>query len=536
MAEEVYSLFVGAMEGLNRMSLQQMGGIGDLLIDAIERHGNRVAFQCEDSQYTYSQLGDDVARTIAFFAESGLNRGDRVAQIAANSYEMFVVIAAAYIGGYASLALQYDAEFDDHVIALEDMEPTLLFVDDQRMQRASELMEASSCKLRVVNHSSLRTLFAEKKRKAAPIASYFGQTDPESVARINQTGGTSGRPKAVMISSAALAFNTLSHVAVNAFDGDTRLLVASPISHGGGSFIPPVLAKGGRIVIKSKFRPGDVIEEVVTGKVNTLFMVPTMMYALMDHPEAVQLRPGQLKRVIYGAAPSAPKRVRQAMEMFGPVLLQSYGLSEAPGTILYLSPEDHQYLPDDQLTSAGRPYPGVIVQLRLDGEEVPLRSGEVGEICVRAPHVMLGYWNAPRLTEEVFADGWLHTGDLARVDEHGFFHIVSRLKDMIISGGVNVYASEVEQALEQHDAVKTSAVIGLPDPKWGEVVTGFVVRSDGATIADDELIAFVRKKKGPVKSPKSIIFLDALPLTKVGKVDKQALRSDFWKGLERQIN
>lgn len=514
------------------MSLQEMGSVGDLMIDAIERHGDRVAFEVEETQITYTQLARDVAQAVAFFDGLGLAEGDRIAQIAANRYEMFVVIAAAYVGGYVSLALQYNSDLADHLYAIDDCKPALLFVDDERMQRASELLEGSSHKFRALNYSDLRASGDENKT----LADYYGRTDPAKAARMNQTGGTSGKPKVVMISSAALTYTILAHCTANAFDGDTKILVASPISHGGGSFIPPVLIKGGRVIIDSKFKPAEVIEAVTTGRVNTLFMVPTMMYALMDHPEAGRFKPGQLKRIIYGAAPSSPERLRQAMEMFGPVLLQSYGQSEAPGTILYLSPEDHQHADGQKLASAGKPYPGVIVSLRLDGKEIPIRSGEVGEICVRAPHVMMGYWNAPELTDEVFEDGWLHTGDLARVDGDGFFHIVSRLKDMIISGGFNVYASEVEQALEEHSAVKTSAVIGVPDPKWGEAVTAFVVKTEGANVGDEELIAFVRDKKGPVKTPKSVIFLEELPLTKVGKVDKKVLRSDFWGNSEREVN
>lgn len=518
------------------MGLQQMGTIGDLLIDAIERHGDRVAIEANGAQIAYAQLGRDVARAIALFEEKGLKEGDRIAQISANSYEVFVVIAAAYIGGYVSLALQYNADLDDHKHAIDDCKPALLFVDDARRQRASDLLEGSPHKFLTLSYADLRAGAPNESKPIAPIGSYVGRTDAEKCARMNQTGGTSGKPKVVMISSGALTYTVLAHATANAFDGNTRILVASPISHGGGSFIPPVLCKGGRVVIDSKFNPADVIAAVANGQVNTLFMVPTMLYALLDHPDSARIKRGQLRRIIYGAAPTSPARLRQAMDMFGPVLLQSYGQSEAPGTVLYLSPEDHQHHHDSRLSSAGRPYPGVTIRLMLDGREIPLRSGEVGEICVRAPHVMMGYWNAPELTKETLVGGWLHTGDVARVDDDGFFHIVSRLKDMIISGGLNIYASEVEHALEEHPAVKTSAVIGIPDDKWGEAVTAFVVRAEGGDVTEETLRAFVRDKKGSIKSPKSIIFLEKLPLTKIGKVDKKKLRSGYWEGRERDVN
>jgi fatty-acyl-CoA synthase len=518
------------------MSLQDMGGVGDLLIDAIERHGSRIAFEQGGSEITYAQLGVDVAHAISYFEACGLKEGDRIAQISANRYEMFVIIAAAYIGGYVSLALQYNADFDDHFFAVDDIQPALLFVDEERMVRAEQLLAASSHGLRVASYAEVVSGVPYANMVAAPLGTYMGRTDAGKCARIMQTGGTSGKPKAVMTSSASLTFQVLAHIAANGFDGDTRMLIASPISHGGGSFIPPVLVKGGRVVIERAFKPEAVIKAVTVGQINTLFMVPTMMYALMDHPDAVHLKPGQIRRLIYGAAPASAERVRQAMTIFGPVLLQSYGLSEAPGTLLYLSPEDHQHPDPARLTSAGRPYPGVIARLMLDGKEVPLRSGEIGEIVVRAPHVMIGYWNAPELSAEAVVGGWLHTGDLARVDEHGFFHIVSRLKDMIISGGFNVYACEVEQALEAHAAVAASAVIGIPDPKWGEAVSAFVVKAEGAEVTPEELIAFVRERKGPVKTPKTVTFLDQLPLTKLGKLDKKQLRLEFWGERDREVN
>lgn len=518
------------------MPLQEMGSMADLLIDAIERHGDRIAFEADGGIITYAQFGRDVAHAIAFFEDEGLKEGDRIAQISANSYEMFLVIAAAYIGGFVSLALQYNADIDDHKYAIDDCKPAILFVDDARMQRASDLAERSPHKFHALNHAELRARMVDVGEAAMPIGAFVGRTDAGKCARMNQTGGTSGKPKTVMISSASLTYTVLAHVAANAFDGETRILIASPISHGGGSFIPPVLCKGGRVIIDKSFKPAEVIAAVAAGRVNTLFMVPTMLYTLMDHPDAARIKHGQVRRIIYGAAPTSPSRLRQAMEIFGPVLLQSYGQSEAPGTVLYLSPEDHQHHDEARLNSAGRPYPGVTIKLMLDGREVPLRSGEVGEICVRAPHVMMGYWSAPELTREAFEGEWLHTGDMARVDSDGFFYIVSRLKDMIISGGFNVYASEVELALEAHPAVKTSAVIGIPDEKWGEAVTAFVVRAEGMDVTEEVLRAFVRDKKGPIKTPKSIVFLGELPLTKIGKVDKKKLRSDYWTGRERDVN
>lgn len=516
------------------MSLRGMGSYGDMIVHAIERHRDRPAVEHEGRRITYAEFGRDVSRAIVYFEEQGLTSGDRIAQISANRYEMLVVIAAVYVGGYVSLALQYNSDLDEHSFAIDDCTPALLITDEARLARAAELREG--CEHRFVS-ASYGDIGLDAAGTAPPIGSYLGRVAPDQCGRMNYTGGTSGKPKAVMISSAALTYTNLAHVSANAFDGDTRFMVASPISHGAGSFMFPVLSKGGCVVIHDRFDPGAVVKAVIAGQVNSMLLIPTMLYTLLDHPAAAQISKGQIRRIVYGGAPASPPRVRQTIEMFGNVLLQSFGQSEAPGTILYLSPEDHLSDNPDRLASAGRPYFGVSVRLVApSGEDVPHGSSEVGELWVQAPHVMMGYWNRPDLTEDVFQDGWLHTGDLARMDEEGFIYIVDRLKDMIISGGFNVYAAEVEQTMDAHPAVRNSAVIGVPDPKWGEAVTAYVILNGQHDVNEADLRTFVRERKGPVKTPKTISFVEELPLTKVGKIDKKVLRAAHWKDSGRGVN
>ncbi|WP_439360395.1 aminotransferase class III-fold pyridoxal phosphate-dependent enzyme [Bradyrhizobium sp. DASA03007] len=228
-------------------------------------------------------------------------------------------------------------------------------------------------------------------------------------------------------------------------------------------------------------------------------------------------------------------RLREALRVFGPVFFQGYGQTEAPATILFLSQEDHLTADDKRLESAGTPYPGINVKL-LDDSCKPVSPGEVGEIGLRGPLVMSGYWKKPELTEDTLRGGWLHTGDLAYQDQQGYFFIVDRKKDMIISGGFNVYPNEVENALTQHPSVASAAVIGIPDAKWGEAVKAFVVLRPGQNVSSDELIAFTKELKGPVKTPKSVELVETLPLTNLGKVDKKALRAPYWKDAARQVN
>jgi fatty-acyl-CoA synthase len=259
-----------------------------------------------------------------------------------------------------------------------------------------------------------------------------------------------------------------------------------------------------------------------------------MIYAILDHPRLAETDLSSLETVFYGASAMSPARLREAIHRIGPVFFQFYGQTEAPQTVFVLRKEEHD--PDDlsRLASCGRPVPWLKVALLDDqGRQVP--RGEPGEICVRGPLVMKGYWNKPQQTAEAFAGGWLHTGDIAREDEHGFYSIVDRKKDMIVSGGFNVFPREIEDVLSTHPAVAAAAVIGVPDQKWGEAVKAIVVLRAGMTASSDELAALVKERKGSHHAPKSVEFVDALPLTAVGKPDKKALRRQFWLDEARQV-
>ncbi len=238
--------------------------------------------------------------------------------------------------------------------------------------------------------------------------------------------------------------------------------------------------------------------------------------------------------LLYGAAPTSPARLREALDVFGPVMIQIYGQTEAPAAILQLSRLDH-LIGDDILSATGRPFPGIRVRLLDDeGREVP--RGSAGELCVRGPLVMAGYLNAPEETNAALSGGWLHTGDIARQDARGFFHLVDRKRDMIVSGGFNVYPREIEDCIAMHPAVSTVAVIGVPDEHWGEAVKALVVLRAGAQASDREIKDFVKQRQGATNAPKSIDFVENFPLTPLGKIDKKALKARYWSGSTRSIN
>jgi fatty-acyl-CoA synthase len=263
--------------------------------------------------------------------------------------------------------------------------------------------------------------------------------------------------------------------------------------------------------------------------------VPTMIYLLTEAVKRRNVRMPTLERFVYGGSPILAARLAEAHALLGNIFTQSYGQSESLGAGTALFAVEHRIDRPDRLASCGRAMPGVEIAL-LDDEGRRVASGEAGELCMRTRSAMRGYWKQPQLTEAVFAFGWLHTGDIARVDADGFFTIVDRKKDMIVSGGYNVYPAEVERVIAEDPTVRLVAVIGVPDEKWGEAVTAFVIPHAGAAIDVESIVGEVRRRKGGIQAPKRIEIVEDLPLTSHGKIDKKALRARFWEGHARNVN
>ena len=360
------------------------------------------------------------------------------------------------------------------------------------------------------------------------------RAEPDDIVMIGYTGGTTGRPKGVVHTHRSyVAFNMLELLEWE-WPSELRFLAASPITHAAISWLLPTFLKGGTFVINKGFSPELFLETVERERITMSFVVPTMLYALLNCPRRSAFDTSSLENVIYGAAPISTVRLVEAIEVFGPVFSQLYGQTEAPTVLAYLPKSEHDPANPDRMLSCGHPTKGVTIKLlNQQGEEVPV--GEVGEICIRGPLVMREYWKQPEITAEVFADGWLHTGDLARRDEEGFLYLAGRAKDMIISGGFNVYPKEVEDALALHPAVDCSAVIGLPDSIWGEKVTAIVVLREGLSVEKSDLAAFVKAKKGSDYAPKRIEYVEDIPMTPLGKFDKVALRDSFLSAPETSL-
>jgi fatty-acyl-CoA synthase len=352
---------------------------------------------------------------------------------------------------------------------------------------------------------------------------------PDDVVALVGTGGTTGRPKGVMLTDRNLEVMSAITLMSYPFDGRPVYLALAPLTHAAGVLCFPILARGGEVVIMAEPDVGRFLELVERHRVTHTFLPPTLIYMVLGHEALDRTDLSSLQCFWYGAAPMSTARLTEALERIGP-MAQLFGQSEAPMMISTMAPAEHRR-PDGtvhtgRLSSAGRPSPLVTVAI-LDAQGRSVPRGERGEICVRGSLVMAGYYRNPEATAESAAHGWHHTGDIGFLDDEGYLHIVDRAKDMVITGGFNVYSAEVEQAVMAHEAVRDCAVIGLPDDKWGERVTAVVQLRPGAELDHGELIAFVKARIGSVKAPKQIEIWPELPRSTVGKILKADIRSTF---------
>ncbi len=505
-----------------------------MIVDALNRHHDRTAFIQGDSRVSYAEAADITSRIRRVLQDKGIAKGSCIGALSVNSPEVWMVQAAICLTGAMYTGLHPLGSVDDHVDLCEDAEVDILIVHPKFAGVGAQILS------RATNVKHLLTLgpadigedLLELCSQVGPETLSRGDAREEDIAWLQYTGGTTGRPKAAMISHRAMVQTVFSLNASWRLPVDPRTLIATPITHAGVLPVLPTLLRGGTVVLQAGFDAEQWLAAVQAHRVNYVFTIPTMLYALLDHGGRDRFDLSSLETVVYGASPMSTSRIDEAQKAFGPNLLQGYGQTECVGMATSLLPSEHD---PENWTSCGRAVAGAVVDvLDEDGRAVP--NGTVGELCVRGRAVMSGYWKRPAETAEVLRDGWLRTGDMAFRSDTGFFHIVDRKKDMVISGGFNIYPREVEDVLADDPSVSMVAVIGVPDPKWGEAVKAFVVPRPGATPDTDALIASVKARKGPHHAPKSIEVVEQLPLTKVGKIDKKVLRATYWADLDRAVN
>lgn len=472
----------------------------------------------EDGLLTFADLDRRSTQLANVLRDRGVVAGDRVGLLSHTNCVFYDLAYACAKIGAIMLPLNWRLAACEIAAIVTDGEPRLVLVQDVLADRLAGVP---------VDRIDLATL--DTLRDTALETLPGGSVDPDAPTLLLYTSGTTGVPKGVLISQTNLSYVARMAREVWAFTADSVNLVAMPLFHIGGiGYGMMALSQGGHTVLLEKLDPASIAATIVRHHVTHAFFVPTVVQRLVDHVDAGGVAPQGLQRILYGAAPIGEPLLRRAIALFGCEFSHAYGATETAGTVISLPPHEHD--PDgptpERLRSCGQPLPWVEVCLVDPVTETPVAPGAVGEIRIRSGMVMLGYWRKPQETAAaVTADGWLRTGDAAYCDAEGFVFIHDRYKDMIVSGGENVYPTEIENVLGAHPDVGQVAVIGVPHAKWGETPRAYVVPRIGAMPDEAEMIAYTREKLAHYKCPTSIVFVGALPQNASGKILKKDLRT-----------
>ena len=512
---------------------------------AVQRHPQKLATIFGERRQSYGQFAERVARLAGALQKLGMARGDRIGMLALNSDRYLEFYYGCWWGGAAVNPVNIRWSAAEIAYSLDDCDTRVLLIDERFADLAGELRSRSK---------SLQTLiYVGEGETPAGMLNYeqlLAQATPVGDARsagrelaaVMYTGGTTGFPKGVMLSHDNLASNALSFINEGVTHRDAIALLVSPMFHiACGCIINSHIMVGGTYVIAPMFTPQGVLELIAKHKVTNVLLVPTMVQMLVDSPQAVSYDVSSVRLLAYGGSVISQPVLERAMKFFpNSEFIQAYGMTEMSPCMTYLSIADHRSNKPGILRSAGRA--NLTTQVRIvDAQGDDVSCGTVGEVIANGPGVMLGYWNKPEQTAAAVRDGWMHSGDGGFMDEDGYLFIVDRVKDMIVTGGENVYSAEVENALAQHPAVAISAVIGIPSDQWGEAVHAVVVLKPNTTQGDSvklskELIDHCRQHIAGYKCPRSVEFRNALPMTGAGKIQKVELRKPYWEGKDRAVN
>lgn len=510
-----------------------------LLLPAVERYASDTATIDGDVRLTYEEHLDRVLRLAsAMRTELGVQPGDRVAVMATNSHQYLEVYHACFLGAGVVNPLNLRLAPKELEYIIKDSGTKVVFVDFMFAKNVDAIRQATGIEKVVLIGPDFDSPHdvAYEDLVAAGEPKIPEEPEEEDPVVLMYTGGTTGLPKGVLLDQRAEMLNVY-HVAITVgmVEG-TTYLHQTPMFHAasmGGVLAIPLT--GGQGVFVPLFDPVKVMDLIEEHQVSWTVMVPTMIGMVLNHPEFRPERLASLQRLTYGASPMPVALLERLLELYPDLeLSQGYGMTEASAVLTFLLPDDHRK-GGELLKSAGRPVPGVVLQIQ-DGDGNPVPKGETGEVCVRAGNFMKEYWNKPEATKEVFRGGWYHSGDAGYLDDRGYLYLVDRVKDMIVTGGENVYSVEVENALGEHPAVAQVAVIGIPHERWGEAVHAIVVLHPGAEATEEELIAHTREWIAGYKVPKSIEFRsEPLPLSGAMKVLKRELREPYWKDHDRGV-
>jgi acyl-CoA synthetase (AMP-forming)/AMP-acid ligase II len=510
--------------------------LGDVIRINAETYPDRLAFECEGETRTFAQFNSRVNQLVDALYARGLVKSDRIGLLSSNRIEMVEGYGAAEKGGFIAVPLNFKLSTAELAYLVENSGMRAVIAEGRYL---AILEGISGPKVYVFRPEGAQTASYEELVASGDRSEPAVRADPSDVAYMMYTGGTTGRPKGVLLDHCGQMANAKCTLIDATVEPQDTLLTVMPLHHiGGKNFATVHFHRACTNILIPTFNAATVLNALSKRNVRCALLAPTMIKMLLDELKGAPPPALNLKTIYYSSAPMPGPLLREAIKAFGRVFVQFYGLTESGPSGVMLRKEDHQ--PDgtpaqqERLAAAGRPQ--IYNQVRVvDDEGKDVGPGEVGEVIIGGQQVMKGYWNNPDATKATLRDGWIYSGDLGRIDAHGYLFIVGRKKDVIISGGENIYPREIEEVLHAHPAILEAAVVGAPDPKWGEAVTAVIVLRVGAALSEQETIQYCEEKLARFKKPKAVYFRQALPRSSLGKILKNEIRDEFWKDQDRKV-
>ncbi len=518
--------------------------VGKLLTKSARSFPDNLAIAHGPKKLTYAGFNSRANRLANALYKLGIKQGDNIALLQYNYPEMLESMFACFKAGCGAVPINFRLHPNEFSFIIDHSESKAVILSPEFNEAIIEIRERIPSVPHLITLSGAENVLLDYEKLISIESDEFTDADvqPDDLAWLFYTSGTTGMPKGAMLTHRNLIAMTMNFYAdiCPGFGDDDVILHAAPLSHGSGLYALPNIGKAvPNVILESKsFDPELVFKTIEEYRITNMFAAPTMIKLMVDSPAVDRYDHSSLKSLNYGGAPMLVEDLKNDMVKLGPCLVQLFGQAESPMTITYLSHKDHvqEGTPKqmERLASAGIPRTDVEVKI-FDPDDKELPFGEMGEIVTRSDLVMKGYWRNTEATAGTIRNGWLHTGDMGFMDESGYLFIMDRSKDMIISGGENIYPREIEEVLVQHPAVREVAIIGVPDPKWGEAIKAVVTFVEGKSATEDELIVFCKDNIASYKKPKSVDFLDELPKNNYGKILKRELRAKYWEGKERKV-
>lgn len=511
----------------------------DLLGRAFEKYETDPIATFEGETWTYGTVWERGGRLANALYERGFEKGTFVGTMMSNQLDYFTAVVACVRGGFVNVPMNDMLTRDEFSYILSDSSASVAIVGENFTETLAEIRPDLPDLEYVIaiddqppeDMHSLSDVLDDAESGTVDVS-----IDPDDLVQLSYTGGTTGQPKGAKHTHGTFGMDELAHALEFDIRHGETMLIMTPLPHAAGYISLGALLKGAHITITAGFDPGEFLRLVEERHITWSFMVPTMLYRTLDHEALESTDTSSLETILYGASPITRERLTEALDAFGPVFIQAFGQTEMPNVGTVLPKADHTEA-GDHLDSCGKAAAMVDIRIANPQETTdtdPLPVGEEGEILLQSPYVMVGYHGKPEKTAETLVDGWLRTGDIGRKDEAGYVYLLDRKNDMVISGGMNVYTTTVEDALDEHPNVKQVAVIGIPDSDWGEAVHAVVV-PDG-DVDEETLRAFADERLAAYEKPKRFEFVDSIPETPYGKPDKTVLRAPYWDDEGRQIS